>query len=386
MLKIDAKFIKITYAIFAFSWFVGDYTGNWNDDYKYGFWIISALAALFPITYYALGFKREKIKWDTYLLKQVATVVGVFAVISIMATAVNGHHLFMWKDLFYLLMPALYVFEIINMDQSDDFDYYIDWIFYTFALNLVLICKVSSFTVSNFMSISFAESYSPWETGLADVFCICFFYYFMRRKWGKCALAGFFNILSFKRLDLIFMGFILLFGWFLKDKPVPRWVEYIIKVFLILSPILIYLTTEDAFANWFESAFNMDLNSFTMGRFNQINFIVDLDDNMTGLGMTHYMLVKYDFDIHRLHCDVIRILLETTALGLVVFVNGYVNIAKRNQKAFSLVVFFLIVMITSTCMENTYYWMLMYLVTESLQRIARRKEAQTACIEMIENA
>ena len=171
-----------------------------------------------------------------------------------------------------------------------------------------------------------------------------------------------------------FTAFILIFGRFLKDKPVPKAVELMFKGFLVLSPVLIYLATEDTFANWFEASFGMDLNSFTMGRFNQINFINDLDENMTGLGMTHYMLTKYDFDVRRLHCDVMRILIETTVVGLVAFVNGYINVAKRNQKGFSIVVFFLIVMISSTCMENTYYWMMIYLCIESFIRIAKRNE------------
>ena len=61
-------------------------------------------------------------------------------------------------------------------------------------------------------------------------------------------------------------------------------------------------------------------------------------------------------------------------MGLVAFVNGYINIAKRNQKGFSIVVFFMIVMVSSTCMENTYYWMMIYLSIESFIRIAKRKE------------
>lgn len=374
MLTINHKFLRVTYAVFALAWFVGDYTGNWNDDYKYAFWILSALCAILPLLYYGLGYKKRIEKWDTYLLKQVGMVSFVFAMISICAMPFNGFHLLMWKDLFYIFMPAFYVFVIINLDDSDNFDYYIDWIFYTFTINFILIAGIHSFTVSNFMSMSFADSYSPWESGLADAYCICFYYYFMRKQWGKCIVSLILNIMSFKRLNLIFTVFVLLFGRFLKDKPVPRPVRYIFKTILVVSPLLVYLATEDSFATWFESAFGMDLNGFTMGRFNQINFINDLDENMTGLGMTHLMLVQHDFDIKRLHCDVVRILLETTIVGLSVFVNNYVNIGKRNQKSFAIVVFFLIVMITSTCIENTYYWMAIYFSVESLQRIAAKKE------------
>ena len=301
-------------------------------------------------------------------------VTIVFAIICICAMPFNGFHLVMWKDLFYIFMPAFYVFVIINLDDSDNLDYYIDWIFYTFTLNFLLIAGIGSFTVSNFMSMSFADSYSPWESGLADAYCICFYYYFVRKKWGKCIVSLILNIMSFKRLNLIFTVFVLVFARFLKDKPVPRWVLYLFKAILIISPLFVYLATQEWFALWFESAFGMDLNGFTMGRFNQINFINELEENMTGLGMTHLMLVQYDFDVKRLHCDVIRILIETTIVGLIVFVNNYVNIGRRNQKGFAIVVFFLLVMITSTCIENTYYWMAIYLSLESFQRSGAKKE------------
>lgn len=376
MIKLDGKFMKITYAIFALSWCLGDITGNFHDDYKFGFWIISCLAAVMPMFYCALGYKKIKPKWDSYTTGQIMVVVFTFAAVSLFGMTVNGFHLFMWKDLFYLTMPALYVFCIVNLDESDNFDYYVDWIFYTFCFSFVYIAKITSFTPANFMSISFSASYSPWESGLADAFLICFFYYYTRKQWKKCGLAIFLNILSFKRLHLVFMVIYMIIERFLKNKPVPKSVEYIVKALFIISPLLVYAATEDSFANWFEASFGMDLNGFTMGRFNQINFINDLGENMTGLGMTHYMLTKYDFAIHRLHCDILRILIETTVVGLVVFVNGFVNVARRNQKCFSLMVFFLVVMISSTCMENTYYWMLIYICIESIQRIAKKEEAK----------
>ncbi|MCR4802194.1 MAG: hypothetical protein K5895_04220 [Lachnospiraceae bacterium] len=384
MLKLDGKFMRVTYAIFALSWCLGDISGNYHDDYKFGFWIISWFAAILPMIYCALGYKRIKHKWDNYTIKQVMFVVFVFACVSLFGMAVNGFHLFMWKDLFYISMPALYIFCIVNLDDSDDFDYYVDWIFYTFCFSFVQIAGLSSFTPANFSSISFADSYSPWESGLADAFLICFFYYYTRKKWKRCAVAIVLNVLSFKRLHLFYMVIYMVIERFLKNKPVPKGVEYLVKVLFIVSPLLVYAATEDSFATWFEASFGMDLNGFTMGRFNQINFINDLGENMTGLGMTHYMLVKYDFDIHRLHCDILRILIETTIVGLVVFVNGFVNIAKRNQKCFSLMVFFLIVMISSTCMENTYYWMLIYISIESIQRIAKREEEKENGAEQLQ--
>ena len=376
MLKLDYKFTKITYALFVFSWFVGDMTGNVHDDYKYIFWILSFFFGMCPVFYYMLGYKRKKDRWDTYTLRQVGLVVVVFAIVSICAMPFNGFHLLMWKDLYYILMPALYVFVVVNLDESDNLDYYMDLALLAYTAYFIFGFGLQSFTLSNLMSISFADSYSPWESGMADVFGISFFYYYTRKKPGRCIVAGILNILSFKRLHLFFMGFYIILGPFLKNKPVPKVVEYITKIAFILSPIAIYAICSDPFANWFEATFNQSLNSFTTGRFNQINLILDQPDNLTGLGMTHKKLVEMNFAVRRLHCDVLRFMIETTFVGLAVFVNSYINIGKRNQKCFSLIVFFMIIMFSSTCIENTFYWTLIFISIESITRVGQREEAE----------
>ncbi len=374
MLKLDYKFVKITYALFVFSWFMGDMTYNVHDDYKYGFWILSFLFGLMPVIYYALGYKNEKIVWDSYLLRQVGLVIVVFATVCICVYPINGHNLLMWKDLYYIIMPALYIYIIINLDQSDNLDYYMNAALLAYVAYFILGFGIQSFTLANLMSLNFADSYSPWESGMADVFGVAFFYFWCRGKKKRAVIAGFFNFLTFKRLHLFLMAFIVVFGRFLKNKPVPRAVEYIAKVALILSPMLITAICSDSFANWFEATFDQSLNSFTTGRFNQINLIMDQDQCLLGLGMTHKLLMELDFAVHRLHCDIIRFQIETTTIGLAVFVNSYINIGKRNQKGFVLMVFFFIVMFSSTCIENTYYWFLIFLCIEGLIREGRTEE------------
>ena len=376
VIKIDQKKLKITYTIFALSWFYGDFIGNWGDDFKYVFWVFSILLGLLPIIYNALGYKKEKIEWNTYIIKQVLGVIAVFAIVSIFGMTVNGHHLFMWKDLFYIFLPAIYCFIIINLDSSENLDYYIDFAFWGFVVNFILIATPQSFTMENFSSISFADSYSPWESGLADMYIICFVYYYARKKKLKALVAGILNLLSFKRIHVIFMLIFIVLSPMMKNKRVPKSVVLIAKIFFIISPLLIYAAISDTFAAWFENQFGLDLNSFTMGRFNQLNLICNLDQNMTGLGMTHYMLILNDFDIHRLHCDIMRILLETTPVGLIVFVNNYLNIAKRNQRCFSLMVFFFVIMLSSTFIENCFYWFMIFMINENFIRIGRSKEEQ----------
>lgn len=378
MLKLNATFTRVTFALFAISWFVGDYNGNLRDNYKYIFWIFSLVSGLMPLLYYAFGYKKDskKVKWDTYTFFQISLVVVVFAVISICAIPFNGYHLFMWKDIFYIFMPAFYIFVIVNLDSSDNFDYYIHFIFWGFLLNFILIMKPSSFTLENFLSLSFVESYSPWESSMSDVFFMCFVYYYARKKRIHSILAGVFNVMAFKRLNLIFMVVFIILNPFLKNKPVSKGVEFFVKTVFILSPVFVTIVLSDSFAIWFENQFGMDLNGFTMGRFNQLNQICDLEQNMTGLGMTHYMLIQIGFDIHRLHCDMMRFLIETTIVGLFVFVNAYFNIAKRNQKSFFLMTSYFTVMVASTCIENTFYWFLLLIIIESFQRLENRREEE----------
>lgn len=369
MLKINSTTVKIAYAIFILAWLAGNLMDNAGDDFKYVFMLAAVFVSLMPIINVWTGnASYSDIKY--YNLFQILLVVVVFSIVSVGAMLVNGFQMHMFKDLFYIFFPMLLCFGIINVDKDGSLDYYIDLAFFSYVIYFIYGFRANSITLIT--TISFADSYSPWESGMADVFFIAFYYYYVRNKKIRCGLAFIFNFLSFKRIHVVFsMGF-LLFGWVFrvfKKTDVNKVYLNCVKVFFMLSPIVINFLVSDEFAQWFNKTFtDLDYASFTMGRFDQIIAILNYDMPTRGLGVINYYLEEQNAFVKIMHCDLLRVYLETTIIGLVVFVNSYMNVTKKNIYSNILVVFFFVVMFSSTCIQNIFYWFLIFMSCEGMER------------------
>ena len=195
MLKINKWTVKIAYGIFILSWLAGNLMDNAGDNFKYIFMLAAIFVCMLPIVEVILGHKEYK-KMDTYKLKQILLTGVVFAVISVGAMWVNGFKLCMAKDLFYMMFPMIYCFAITVVDDSENLDFYIDLAFVSYVIYFLIGFKNNP--ISLITTISFVDSYSPWESGMADVFFIAFYYYYVRNKKMRASLAFIFNFLSFK--------------------------------------------------------------------------------------------------------------------------------------------------------------------------------------------
>ncbi len=369
MLKINSTTVKIAYAIFILAWLAGNLMDNAGDDFKYVFMLAAVFVSLMPIINVWTGnASYSDIKY--YNLFQILLVVVVFSIVSVGAMLVNGFQMHMFKDLFYIFFPMLLCFGIINVDKDGSLDYYIDLAFFSYVIYFIYGFRANSITLIT--TISFAESYSPWESGMADVFFIAFYYYYVRNKKIRCGLAFIFNFLSFKRIHVVFSIGFLLFGWVFrvfKKTDVNKVYLNCVKVFFMLSPIVINFLVSDEFAQWFNKTFtDLDYASFTMGRFDQIIAILNYDMSTRGLGVINYYLEEQNAFVKIMHCDLLRVYLETTIIGLVVFVNSYMNVTKKNIYSNILVVFFFVVMFSSTCIQNIFYWFLIFMSCEGMER------------------
>lgn len=369
MLKINSTTVKIAYAIFILAWLAGNLMDNAGDDFKYVFMLAAVFVSLMPIINVWTGnASYSDIKY--YNLFQILLVVVVFSIVSVGAMLVNGFQMHMFKDLFYIFFPMLLCFGIINVDKDGSLDYYIDLAFFSYVIYFIYGFRANSITLIT--TISFADSYSPWESGMADVFFIAFYYYYVRNKKIRCGLAFIFNFLSFKRIHVVFSIGFLLFGWVFrvfKKTDVNKVYLNCVKVFFMLSPIVINFLVSDEFAQWFNKTFtDLDYASFTMGRFDQIIAILNYDMPTRGLGVINYYLEEQNAFVKIMHCDLLRVYLETTIIGLVVFVNSYMNVTKKNIYSNILVVFFFVVMFSSTCIQNIFYWFLIFMSCEGMER------------------
>ncbi len=151
--------------------------------------------------------------------------------------------------------------------------------------------------------------------------------------------------LSFKRLHVIFAILYPFVCFYIKKKRITKVNNYVywsvISLFLI-SPLIINLLVDNSFTTWFYNQTGIDFNSFTMGRLYTINYIIDSNYTNYGLGTINSYLGKMRFiDTYLaddLHCDLMRIYLEGTFVGLFVLVNNYFKITNKNVHSFYLMV------------------------------------------------
>lgn len=362
MIKIDYKSIRITYLLFVISWIIGDMRDNINDDFKYIFvFLIIAIGTVILLR--NLHSPIYNID-DFYHIMLVPLVLGS---ISLIYSLINGMKFLMMWDMFYLILPYLMVFIIVNVDQNENRDFYYDSLlighiflfFYKFA---------SILDLEHIKSISFTESFSPYESVTAHIYTLLFYYYYVKNKKIRSLVALFFGILSYKRLHVVFVIAVLLLGWTVRKKVVGFYMENIVKGIFISSPLLLYSVMTDRFAAWFLETFNLDFGKFTMGRFDQLREVVTADIANYGLGSIKYYFDNQGAYINILHSDIMRILLETSLIGLVVLVYGYFNVAKKNIYSLILMIFIFMIMFTSTVITGFLGWFLVFLSIDDFNK------------------
>ncbi len=362
MIKIDYRWLRISYLLFVIAWMIGDMRDNINDDFKYVFMFLVVIIGAVIL----IGNLNKPIHNmdDFFYIMSVPVVLGV---ITLFYSMMNGMKFLLMWDMFYLIVPYLMVFIIVNVDQNQNRDFYFDTLlvghialfFYKFA-NIL--------DIEHIKEISFVDSFSPYESVTAHIYTLLFYYYYVKNKKVRCLLALFFGILSYKRLHVVFAVFVLLLGWSLRKRVVGVYLERVVKVLFISSPLVLYAILTDQFATWFQATFQVDFGGFTMGRFDQLREVVTADITNYGLGSIKYYLDNKGAYINILHCDIMRILIETSFIGLVVLVSAYFNVAKKNIYSFILMIFIFMIMFSSTVINGFLGWFVVFLSIDEFNR------------------
>lgn len=361
-IKLMSKFL---FVLFIIAWGIGDLKNNIGDDFKYIFFL---LHLIFLVIIFGLKRKKEKLVFS-YEFKQLAILTAFFLFISIIFQFINNKILMnTYKELFYIFFPILYVFLIANVEEKKDLK------FYFYFTGIVFMCvffirAIPKLTLTNILSISFIKSYSPFEgIGNADIFLIVYIFSIINKNKKMAILSFIFCVLSFKRLHVILaIVFPLIYILINKKKVlfVNNKIYNITKIIFIISPILINLLTSNDFSNWFKNNTGIDFNSFTMGRFYTINYIIDNKFENLGLGnITTVLLQERNFDPYLaddLHCDLMRIYLETTIIGLYLLVSKYFKITRKNIYNYIIITFSFVVMFSSHILTTFIYWIFIYL-------------------------
>ena len=224
-------------------------------------------------------------------------------------------------------------------------------------------------SIKTISSISFQDSYSPFESiGMADIFLLLYCWYVHKNNKIKAVLSAFICFLTFKRFHVVFMAIFLLIeitfrkGKIIKSKSLFK----ILKCLAIISPIIMLSLYSEWFNDFFNRHFGQLYNLFTMGRYRLVQLTINSYKSGAyinlGLGSTGEFLRNYSQgEIANLHCDVLRIAIETTYFGYLIYTSTLFGLVKN--KYFSLIIlsFMFITMSISHIFTSFIAWVIVFI-------------------------
>ena len=243
------------------------------------------------------------------------------------------------EEVYYLIAPLILIWIIFNFVSLRKIPTLVNLMFYAscFCFIIKFGKEISFLALSN---ISFIDSSSPFESDLAQFFLLFCIFYLYTKQYIKVGVSALLCFLCFKRFTLVMLIAMLIGFKFLPHrKKVPKLIYVITVTAFIVAPFVIYYLSTDTFDAWFYQKFGVDFDYFSMTRFSIINTVIDADLVNYGIGtVTQFLELRNVEGQLNMHNDILRIYMETTIVGSVIFTRQYFNTFKEN--IFSYVIVF----------------------------------------------
>lgn len=310
-------------------------------------------------------------------------ITFLFAITAILQM-INGFNSYAINEAVYYYTPLIFIIVYSQISEEQDVETILN---YLFVLYIIVFLKnfAGQLTLANLKSISFANSYSPFESELAFVFLIfeCFYLYMGKRKNAIISLI--LCILSFKRISMLAAIVFFIFSkWIVVKKAVNKKIVIVTTVVFVLLPVLTCLMLNDTLEAWFYQTFHVTLNEITLTRSSRIEAVINSGQIKYGLGSVTTYLTKYlnalhgsNFSNRNLHNDLVKIYLECGILGSIVFTYIYMKAASVSRMLFVMMYY-----IFFECYFNhlfgagsTDIWILIYLIMSIAGMTTRNAES-----------
>lgn len=304
--------------------------------------------------------------------------------ITVILQMINGFNSYAINEAVYYYTPLIFIIVYSQISEEHDVETILN---YLFVLYVIVFLKnfAGQLTLANLKSISFANSYSPFESELAFVFLIfeCFYLYMGKRKNAIISLI--LCILSFKRISMLAAIVFFIFSkWIVVKKAVNKKIVIVTTVVFVLLPVLTCLMLNDTLEAWFYQTFHVTLNEITLTRSSRIEAVINSGQIKYGLGSVTTYLTKYlnalhgsNFSNRNLHNDLVKIYLECGILGSIVFTYIYMKAASVSRMLFVMMCY-----IFFECYFNhlfgagsTDIWILIYLIMSIAGMTTRNAES-----------
>lgn len=329
---------------------------------------LAGMVLLFLMELYCFSGKRTIKSVFTDELKSIIWLTITFAVLSVYEMLKNqGFETATIKGLIRLLIPVFTAFVILNVMEFDDI-YRVMAISLCFMFAGYVAAHVGDLSIGNFCSVSFVDSYSPFESNFfspaAMGFCL-FFCYFRKNKLFTF-LSVLFTILTFKRIMVLYAVVLLLFGGMVsKWKEMPKWLLRMLGVIIFIFSILYIQLMLGNVAKLLFKYFGIEINRtvidiFSMGRSWFIQLVLEGDFRSVG-----FMSSTVGFK--NMEMDLPMIYIEMGILSVAATIYFMLRLVKNNWYVFGIIGFCLLELLTSHWFDITYFWIVAYVTVGCIQ-------------------
>lgn len=330
-----------------------------------------AIALLIVLNYY----RNERVVFKNfrYECKWLLLILAAFVFVTVIKQIINGFNSYFINEIVYYITPLLFMVAFLQLQDSQSIFSTINGLFVVFMITFV-IKAAPNLTLESIRSISFANTYSPFEgTGLAYIFTLYVFYFYYRKNLPMEFVSLFMVFLTMKRMAfvasiVVVVLSVLTYTLHTSTMTVKRWMVVVACVGFIALPVITGYLLNDTFAYWFQSKTGLDLDAFTMTRFFRLNEVTNNNAGRWGWGGTTTYLTRYYINYfssgtnYNLHNDVYKIYLETGLLGTTVFTVGMFKITRKNYISFIMMFYLFMEMFVNHQMgAGTFtYWVTLY--------------------------
>ena len=226
-------------------------------------------------------------------------------------------------------------------------------------IGYILEIGIDKFNISNILSIDFLNSYSPFEShysaGTSIAMCAFFMYYRKNKVLGLLSLI--FAFLTFKRAAVLFAILLLILPRIINvNKELGRKYINVIKIIFIFLTLIYFWLLLPTSSDIFFDIFGETQSNFTMTRSDFLNTLLNMGFKSSGFGSITDVLGR------GLEMDLISIFLETTIVGLIIFINGYWNCSGNTIYTVIYMFFQFSNLLTSHSLTNSFNWILAFLI------------------------
>ena len=347
---------------------------NFIINVKY---IILIIAIIFSV--FQLKYKKEKLIFKKEFFNIIFVVFSIVVISLVMFLISDKIYMSFFERIIKLVLPIIYVFLLINLLDFKDIYTCMCGVLLLSFVGYIIEIGIDKFNISNILSIDFLNSYSPFEShysaGTSIAMCAFFMYY--RKNKLLELLSLIFAIFTFKRVAVLFAILLLILPRIINvNKELNKKYINIIKIIFVFLTLVYFWLLLPSSSDIFFDIFGETQSKFTMTRSDFLNTLLNIGFKSSGLGSITDILGR------DLEMDLISIFLETTIVGLIIFINGYWNCSGNKVYTVIYMLFEFSNLLTSHSLTNSFNWILAFLII-GCKSYKKKEEFKTRKIKFI---